>query len=362
MMMERLSLGPWAWALGPSLILALAGRLGAQGTVAPTNDLPNPYRTITGWAVLPEGRAWGSTSAVDIARDGTSIWVAERCGANNCAGSTLDPVLQFDANGKLVRHFGAGLLVSPHGIAVDREGNVWVTDCACTGVRGRGAGAAATTSDSAPKGHQVFKFSLEGKLLLVLGTPGGAREPGYFFQPNDVLVAPSGEIFVAEGHSSRPGSTARVLKFSKEGRLIASWGQWGSGPDDFDQPHALAMDSRGRLFVGDRGNDRIKILDQNGKLLDTWYQFSRPSGIYIDRNDTIYVADSESGSVTPTRTEWKRGIRIGSARTGQVVAFIPDPAPNPPSTSAAEGVAVDARGVIYGAEVGPRALKRYVRR
>ena len=350
-------------SLGASvMLLALAGRLDAQRTETPTNDLPNPYRTITGWAVLPDGRAWGSTSAVDVGRDGTSIWIAERCGANTCAGSTLDPVLQFDANGKLVRHFGAGLLVSPHGIAVDREGNVWVTDCACTGGRGRDAVAAPTASDSAPKGHQVFKFSPEGKLLLALGTAGGAREPAYFFQPNDVLVAPSGEIYVAEGHSSRPGSVARVLKFSKDGKLIASWGQFGRGPDDFDQPHALAMDSRGRLFVGDRGNNRIKILDQNGKLLDTWYQFSRPSGIYIDRNDTIYVADSESGSVAPTRPEWKRGIRIGSARTGEVTAFIPDPDANPPSTSAAEGVAVDARGVIYGAEVGPRALKKYVRK
>jgi sugar lactone lactonase YvrE len=364
MMMLPLALGSRLSALGTSVaLLTLAGGLGAQ-TVAPTNDLPNPYRTVAGWAVLPEGRTWGSTSAVDVAPDGMSIWVAERCTANSCAGSALDPVLQFDANGKLVRQFGAGLLISPHGIAVDREGNVWVTDCACTGMRGRGAGAApAPASDSAPpKGHQVFKFSPEGKLLLVVGTPGGAREPGYFFQPNDVLVAPSGEIFVAEGHSSRPGATARILKFSRDGKLIASWGQWGSGPDDFDQPHALAMDSRGRLFVGDRGNNRIKILDQNGTLLDTWYQFSRPSGIYIDRNDTIYVADSESGSVAPTRKEWKRGIRIGSARTGEVVALIPDPDPNPPSTSAAEGVAVDARGVIYGAEVGPKALKRYERR
>src|SRR6185369_8399757 len=117
-----------------------------------------------------------------------------------------------------------------------------------------------------------------------------------------------------------------------------------------------------RLFVGDRGNNRIKIFDQQGKLLDTWYQFSRPSGIYIDRHDTIYVADSESGSVAKARTDWTRGIRVGSARTGKVVAFIPDPDQNPPSTSAAEGVAVDARGVIYGAEVGPRAIKRYVRK
>ena len=121
------------------------------------------------------------------------------------------------------------------------------------------------------------------------------------------------------------------------------------------------MDSRGRLFVGDRGNNRIKIFDQDGKLLDTWYQFSRPSGIYIDASDNIYVADSESGSVAKDRTNWKRGIRIGSARDGSVRALIPDPNENPPSTSAAEGVAVDRDGVIYGAEVGPRALKRYVR-
>ena len=341
-------------------LFAAAASAGGQAAATPTNDLPNPYRTITGWAVMPDGRKWGSTSAVEIDRDGSSVWVAERCGANSCAGSMLDPVLEFDAQGKLVRQFGAGLMLAPHGIFVDRDGNVWVTDCACTGGRGRGA-AGLPITDGFPKGHQVYEFSPDGRLLRTLGVAGGAREPGYFFQPNDVLVAPSGEIFVAEGHSSQPGSTARVLKFSREGKLIASWGTLGKGDDDFDQPHALAMDSQGRLFVGDRGNNRIKILDQNGKLLAIWYQFSRPSGIYIDRNDTIYVADSESGSVARARTDWKRGIRIGSARTGQVVAFIPDPDPNPPSTSAAEGVAVDAHGVVYGAEVGPRDLKRYVR-
>jgi DNA-binding beta-propeller fold protein YncE len=353
------------FAILAALALGASPRVAAQGTVTPNNDLPNLYATIAGWAVMPEGRIWGSTSAVDVDRDGRSIWVAERCGANSCAGSMLDPVLEFDANGKLVRHFGAGLLISPHAISIDRQGNVWVVDCACTGAGARRdttAAPAVQAGDSVKKGHQVFKFSRDGKLLLTLGVPGGAREPQYFFQPNDVLVAPSGEIFVAEGHSSRAGSTARVLKFSKDGKLIASWGQWGNGPDDFDQPHALAMDSRGRLFVGDRGNNRIKIFDQSGRLLDTWYQFSRPSGIYIDRNDNIYVADSESGSVAKARTDWKRGIRIGSARTGKVVSFIPDPDENPPSTSAAEGVAVDARGVIYGAEVGPKALKRYVRK
>ncbi len=339
------------------LALVLASSARAQATHTPTNDAPNPYRTVEGWAKLPAGRTWGSTSAVDVDIDGTSIWVAERCGTNSCAGSQLPSVLKFDKTGTLVRSFGQGLLVSPHGITVDRAGNVWVTDCACT----RPVAGTVVPDSAVPKGHQIFKFSPTGKLLLTLGKAGGGRDSAYFWQPNDVLVAPNGNIFVVEGHSSSSGSTARVFKLNKHGALLKTWGTFGSGPDQLNQPHALAMDSKGRLYVGDRGNDRIVIFDQSGKILDTWYQFSRPSGIAIDKRDRIYVADSESGSVAPTRKDWKRGIRIGSAKDGTVSAFIPDPAESPPSTSAAEGVSVDAAGNIYGAEVGPRALKKYVR-
>ncbi len=350
-----------------------------QGDIQPTNSLSNPYQTIKDWAKMPEGRVWGSTSAVEIDKDGKSIWVAERCGQNSCLDratgqmSPLPSVLKFDASGKLVKSFGEGMLIFPHGIFVDREGNVWVTDgqdnapqsARGEGPRGEGPRGSGPVGPrpGATKGNQVYKFSPEGKLLMTLGKPGGAAEPDYFYQPNDVLVAPNGDIFVSEGHGA---GNNRILKFSKDGKLIKSWGKLGTGPGDFDQPHSLAMDSRGRLFVGDRNNNRIQIFDQDGKFIADWKQFSRPSGVYIDKKDILYVADSESESVSRNHDGWKRGIRIGSAKDGTLLAFIPDPEtrkrPEFSGTSAAEGVAADTQGNVYGAEVGPRAVKRYVKK
>ncbi len=361
--------------------------------MAPTNDAPNPYQTIEGHFKLPEGRTWGSTSAVDIAADGRTIWVAERCGTNSCLDratgqmSALPTVLKFDTSGKLLASFGAGLLIFPHGIHVDAQGNVWVTDGqdnAPTPARGGGAAAAGAAAAgaaaggqgaargpapvprpnaAATKGHQVFKFSPEGKLLMTLGKPGGAADADYFFQPNDVITNQKGEIFIGEGHSSAPGAVARILKLSPDGKLIKVLGKRGPGNGEFDQPHGLAFDSRGRLFVADRGNNRVQVIDQEGNFVASWPQFSRPSGVFIDRNDMVYSADSESGSVNPAHGDWKRGIRIGSAKDGKIIAVIPDPqADVKTGTLAAEGVAVDRDGNIYGAEVGPRKVQKYVRK
>jgi sugar lactone lactonase YvrE len=344
---------------------------------APVNDLPNPYKTIENQFKMPEGRTWGSTSAVGVDKDGRSIWVGERCGTNSCLDSKLDSILKFDASGTLVKSFGAGTMIFPHGMFVDRDGNVWVTDGQDNRPRrARGAPPNSPLPPDPPTiiGHQVFKYSPDGKLLMTLGKQGGAREPDYFYQPNAVLVAPSGDIFVSEGHSSAEGSTARVLKFDKTGKFLRSFGKFGKGRDEFDQPHALAMDSKGRLFVGDRGNNRVVVYDQNFTYVTEWTQFSRPSGVAIDRDDTIYVADSESGSVNAPHGAWTRGIRIGSAKDGTVKWFIPDPsktceqgqrstpeAPCVTNTSSAEGIAVDRAGNVYGAEVGQKALKKYVR-
>ena len=300
---------------------------------AASTTCPTRIHVDTTWAKLPPGRTWGSTSAVAIDRDGKSIWMAERCGTNSCATSTLDPVIKFDANGNVVAHFGGGHASSPpHGIFVDKDGNIWVVDCACTGGGGRrgGAGGApAGTPGSRRRTRRRFDRAAQRPSDLRVQprrqAAAHARQAGRRARPGLLLSAERDPDRAERRHLRRPRAirprrAARhvVYKFSKDGTLIKAWGQLGNGPDDFDQPHALAMDSKGRLFVGDRGNNRIKIFDQDGKLLDTWYQFSRPSGIFIDAQDNIYVADSESGSVARARTDWKRGIRIGSAKDGSV--------------------------------------------
>jgi streptogramin lyase len=360
-----------SWALAGSVIVW------AQAGTEPVNTAPNPYATVSNFFELPAGRTWGSTSAVEVDRDGKSVWVAERCGANSCVDPAtsqirdIPTVFLFNEHGAVVRSFGNGLLTFPHGSHVDRDGNIWFTDGQdnrprpAAGAPPPPAAAAQAPHPQATKGHQIFKFSPTGQLLLTLGKPAGALPTGnanaeeFFFQPNDALVAPNGDIFVSQGHGV---PVDRLFKFDKTGKFIKAWGKRGTAPGEFDQPHALAMDSKGRLFVGDRNNNRIQIFDQDGKFLEEHRQFSRPSGLFIDKQDNIFVADSESESVARNHNGWKRGIRIGNVKDMKVTAFIPDPVDKSLSTSAAEGVAADPKGNIYGAEVGPRAVKKYILR
>lgn len=326
--------------------------------VEPINDRPNPYKTVRDWGELPNDRKWGSVSAVHIDNDGKHLWAGDRCGANACVGSDVDPIVKLDPSGKVVKSFGAGLIAWPHGMEVDSDGNVWVVD-------------ARSPTDSELKehpefkntGHQVVKFSPEGEVLLVIGTPGEAGDyPTHLTAPNDVLVAPDGSIFVAETHSAQfmdepgPNAKSRINKYAPDGTFIKSFGSWGYKDGEFRSPHAMAMDSQGRLFVADRGNRRIQILDQEGKHLDTWYQFSRISGIYIDENDVLYAIDSESDD--NYNPGWKKGLRVGSAKTGEVKYFVPaHDAPRPSGMggegSMGEGVTVDKDGNVYAGEVGP---------
>jgi sugar lactone lactonase YvrE len=235
----------------------------------------------------------------------------------------------------------------PHGATVDRDGNLWVTDA-------RGAGG---------RGHQVFKFDPSGRVLMTLGKAGvSGAGSDLFDQPTDLVIAPSGDIFVTDSH--RGGKNNRVVRFTKDGRFVKEWGRKGSGPGEISEPHTIAMDSRGRLFVGDRENNRIQIFDQEGTFIAEWRQFGRPSGISISADDTIYVADSESGPDTGANELMgiKKGIRIGSARDGRVTAFIEDMESTTPDHSGAEGVGVDAAGNVYGGVVRRQMLERHVRR
>ena len=315
-------------------------RLFAQEKFDP-NGAPNPYRMLDNWAQLPEGRPWGAPIGVELDHsDGKSIWVFDRCCADNCAGSNLAPIMKFDSSGKLIANFGAGMFNYPHGLFVDREGNVWVTDS-----RGEGG-----------KGHTVIKFAPDGKVLMTLGKPGVSGDgPGMLNSPSDVVVSPKGDIFVADGHGEKTND--RIMKISKDGKFIKAWGKHGSGPGEFDVPHTITLDSTGRVFVGDRSNSRIQIFDADGKFLAEWKQFGRPSSVFIDKNDTIYVADSQSDE--KRNPGFKQGVRIGSAKDGKLTAFIPlvDP-----QLQSAEEVAADDEGNIYAGFTSKRNLKKFVKK
>ena len=326
------------------VIVMAAPFLGAQSPTAPRNDLPQPYKTTRDWGQLPPGVKWAAVTAVEPAPDG-SIYVIHRCFANSCSGRMEAPILKYDPSGKLLTSWGAGMFIFPHGATVDRDGNLWVTDA-----RGESG-----------KGHQVFKFSPAGKVLMTLGKAGvSGSGPDLFDQPTDVVVAPSGDIFVTDSH--RNGKNNRVVRFRKDGTFVKEWGKKGSGPGEISEPHTIALDSRGRVFVGDRENNRIQIFDQDGKFLAEWRQFGRPSGITITRDDTIYVTDSESGPDTGAHElpGIKKGIRIGSAKDGSVRAFIEDMESTVADHSGAEGLGVDAKGNVYGAVVRRQMLERHV--
>lgn len=328
-----------------------------NANMRPVNDLPNPYsdRQVM---PLPDGRTWGSTAGVDAAKGRDDIWAIDRCGSNTCVGLHANPLLHYDGNGNLIGQMGADLFAFPHGIHVDQEGNVWVTDPLPPD--GRGAGGDV--------GQQVTKLSPTGAILLQLGTRKVAGDgPNQFSSPSDVVVGHNGDIFVADGHGE--GTTERIMKFDKDGKFIRAWGKSGNGPcgaGEFSSLHAIAVDSRGRLFIGDRDNNRIQIYDQDGNYLECWYQFGRPSGIFIDADDNLFVTDSESRDGANDGKDlahpgWQRGIRIGSALDGVVRYFIPDTAPQGGSSTAEGVAAIKGGAVVYGAEVGPRSFVRYER-
>jgi len=342
--------------------LAQAGKVANPIT---GEGFPNPAPVVTrNWGTLPAGRTWGTSAGIEIDPTDGNVWAYERCGAGtagggpvDCENNPVDPVFKFDRKtGAILANIGKGVMVTPHGIHVDRQGNVWIADFA-----GNKAGT---------RGHQVHKFSPKGEKLMSLGVAGKAgNADGEFNQPNDVVVGPDGSIYVSDGHDAqgfttaaqvaegiKRGATSRISKFSPDGKFIKSWGGIGVKHGEFRTPHALMFDGKGRLWVADRGNHRLEIFDQNGTYLESRYMYGRISGFTI-ANGQVYAIDSESGPYN--HVNWRNGVRIGPLDEDRIVGFVPpfERDDRVYQGTAGEGIAVDADGTIFAAE-GPNSIRQ----
>jgi hypothetical protein len=359
-----------ALTAGVVMLIALSAVRAEQVASPRPTELPNPYRLVDSWPTLPQsmnGGRWGEVIRVSLAPDRT-IWVFHRCfntvpaGSATCIGrgNVNPPILQFDTSGKLLRSFGGGLFAYPHGFTIDAEGNLWASD---VNDEATVLGMSAKNAAGIVMGHEVLKLSPSGNVLLTLGKQGVAGNGrDTFDRPTGIAVAPNGDIFVTDGHYPNSHHSARVVKFSKNGRFIKAWGREGTAPGEFQDPHDIVIGgSQNRVYVADRRNARIQVFDQDGTFIAAWKQFGEPSSVFVGKDDTIYV-----GSAFPDATAKKgelRGIVVGSAKDGSLKAFIPDPydIDKLERGSSASGIAADEMGTIYAADVAAHNLRKYVR-
>jgi sugar lactone lactonase YvrE len=331
-------------------IVAVAVFLGV-GLKAQTG-FPNPYRTNYNWEI--QGRQIGTPSGIRADPDGQHLWILDRCGENGCADSDLDPIIEVTMDGKIVKTFGKHMFGFPHGFHIDKENNIWVTDGGAIGDRRGEAGFKKGI------GHQVWKFDHDGKVLMKLGVAGvGGADETHFNGPTAVVVAPNGDLWVTDGHggsmtgpnkdnmfTSRGGNN-RLVHLSKDGKFIKAYGggigSEGQGPLQFNDPHDMDIDHNGIIYVADRGNMRIQLIDsKDGRFVSQWRQFGKPSAIIIVGN-TIFVADGMSNDFW--NPGFERGVRIGDIRDGYVRAFVPDVQIF--RQSGTEFIGVDAKWSIY---------------
>ena len=358
--LTALSVLVWVAMLGSSVFGQARGGTAQTDKVQPVNSGSNPYRVIRDWAQI-QGRPWGGSNGVAIDRDGKTVWATDRCSpgtAPGCLGTRVNPVHHFDESGKEIKSFGGGMFVWPHGIHVDRDGNVWVTDA-----RAASPDELAKYPGEGNKGSVVVKFNPDGKVLLTLGKPGvRGNPPDALTDPTDVVTDPgNGDVYVAESHTdvTDPNLIGRISVFDRRGKFLRIIGRAGAGPGEFRTPHALEFDSKGRLIVADRHNHRIQILTKDGKFVGEYDDFGRTSGLTIDKNDVLYTADSES--TDRVHPGWLRGIRIGSLKDGKVTTFVPPHKTDAADGAMGEGIAIDAAGSVYTAEATLRGVTKYVK-
>jgi DNA-binding beta-propeller fold protein YncE len=301
-----------------TFIAGLAAALFGTGTISSAQETGGGYQLVKDWASIPDGGAWGAMAAVSTDAHG-NVYAFQRGGTAK--------VMVFDAHGKFLRQWGTEEFEFPHGLTVGPGGSVWISD---------------------KKREQVMKFSPEGKLMMTIGqkdVTGDATSENGFNGLANVAIGKNGDIFVADGENSAPGVPPynnRVVKYSKEGKFLKMWGTKGAAQGEFTVPHSIAIDSKGHVWVGDRGNKRMQVFNADGKFLVEYTQFGAPASIYISKDDTVYVGGKDN-------------IVIGKL-DGTVIATIDD-VPDP------HGIAVDeTTGAIYVAQVGPKAILKFVKK
>jgi DNA-binding beta-propeller fold protein YncE len=332
--------------------------------VRPVNSAPEPppYRIVRDWAELTiERRPWGGTNNVAIDRDGKTVWAVDRCTAPispGCLGTKSHPIHHFDETGREIGGFGGGMFVWPHGLHVDRDGNVWVTDA-----RVPTADELAKYPDARGKGSVVVKFSPAGRVLMRLGTFGVRGDPPTALtEPTAVLTDPdTGDVYVAESHTDITDAhlVGRISVFDASGKFLRTIGRAGTAPGEFRTPHAIAFDSKGNLVVADRSNHRVQIVTKSGQFVRELDDFSRVSGLAVGPGDVLFATDSESTEAI--HPGWSRGVRIGKLSDGRVTMFIPPHATGSPEGAMGEGIAIDPSGNLYTAESILLGVTKYVR-
>ena len=324
----------------------------------PTSTMDGPYEMVEDWPTLLPGQEWGA--AIGLIPDDTGgLWMLFR---------SEPPINYVNAAGQITKSFGEGMIVQAHGFCMDNDGNLWAGD----------SGPFSDDPSTAGRGFQIHKFSPDGEHLLSLGQAGVSRAGvETFIGPTACALMPDGNIVIADGHWPRPSNAQqdgdRLVVITPAGEFVREVGKMGAGPGEFMGPHALAYDAQGRLYVADRSNNRVQILDKDLEFVDDWRHFGRPSGITALDNGTFVVADSESGgllggpSIAPEgggrvarNPGFQVGIRIGQTN-GSLQYYIPGTRP--------EGMAADNLGNIFagltgGCDVSPSGgcLQKWVRK
>jgi len=302
------------------LLLWLIINVDAFSQPADAPDLD--YTAVAESFTLPAGYNFGAVSGVAISSKG-NVFVLNR---------GPHPIMEFEPGGRFVRSLGEGLFERPHGLRIDAEDNIWATDGG---------------------GHVVIKFNPQGRILLVLGVKGSAgelHEAGFlrlFNEPNDVAIGPAGEIFVTQGHGK---GDSRVLKFDREGNFIKTWGGKGTAPGQFNVPHSIAVDSRGRLHVADRGNKRIQIFDMDGGFLEERVYFGTPCGLHINRDGNVYLANGHTGQI----------IKLDAA--GKILGMTGKPGKGLGQFGEAHFIALGKRDDLYVADTLNWRVQKYMKK